>query len=414
MKEATLNTPPTYPTDLLHYFQWLVGQLNSAMAVRNFEDAVIYASAAVDHMSHQQFVVFNDIRAYAYAKQGLSTRNPFLLFEMVPGLFHSASKLRRIDLDLGTTAPVFTIVDILEACNNLTELALSSAVTINSIAGNFSRRSRPYQLSKLQLTFSNISAQYVRNFLCSCPHLRRLAINVIPLLYKNMGTLKVLRMDMPLFSGSQALHVSYPQFNLSNLDKLSITLTSDTQSFMLDAIRNASNLESFFVVNPPDTNLLVNTILTRSPRFPLRKFGITYEQSYHEATAASNLHQPNNCVQLLTYYAQTCRNLLSSTSPPLLKSVCFRRYPGVTDATLAALTKIETLQHVEFQYLTNVSPSGIYSFITSSVVGNGLSMIDLVGLDQITSKIAGSLGLLNNVKRHVIPGFRFLKEPVKK
>ncbi|KAI8143357.1 hypothetical protein BJV82DRAFT_713554 [Fennellomyces sp. T-0311] len=361
-----------------------------------------------------------------------------MLMMVSQALRTTSNTLTTLVVDFNKDSATIAITDILYACSNLTTLEYSTMAQLSNVIGSIIVFLEPHRaLIDMKLKAMLITGQDLEKLLSRCYRLRRLVLfgcnttvlevvdtvcpsletlgynpqnvtvpkldtsvfkptssglcrfytnnscvrepisAVLPLLQRNMLSLKVLYLYLTAKDSPENLAASYEDLKLQNLESLTVWCddTAVIQLLMLRSISTCTTLTYAEPVDSRDITALVNA-LVELPR--LQFLHIAYTDT---PTGEADI------VRLLEAY--TCD---SRAEQRQLKTVWLRHCKVImTDNVLAALACISTLENIELSGLPNISAHGINEFLRR--LSNSVSTVKLAEIDTVTD---GSLTVIGN------------------
>ncbi|KAI8150000.1 hypothetical protein BJV82DRAFT_6468 [Fennellomyces sp. T-0311] len=351
------------------------------------------------------------------------------------------STLTKLELNLGGTqnTPI-TLSHVLLAFPRLKSLIYTTTSRLVESIGNTSLLDENHELVDMELDSKYIAGKDILPLLQKCRHMRRLLLNgcnttvlhavdmscpaleilgyntrgnhvpeltqptrqrttfglrefytkngsdpefaaiILPLIRKNMATLKTVYMNISAW-GLHELSSMYADLRLDSVDKL--TFWGDDsgiiQPLILRSISSCTTLSHLSVSASHDIPGLVDA-LTALPRL--------------ESLELSHIWSSVGCtylVRLFDAYAEDTRNIRPFRTISL--GYCY----VVTDAVLAALSKIRSLENITLSNLRNVSTRGIDAFM-NELSNTGTANISLIEMDSIMDDQLIALGKMERLR----------------
>ncbi|KAI7854010.1 hypothetical protein BDC45DRAFT_509589 [Circinella umbellata] len=206
--------------------------------------------------------------------------------------------------------------------------------------------------------------------------------SVMPILYENQKTLKILHTDMKSIDRDQLqqLYRKYHDFRLDGLTHLTFYAFEGTTSFILDSIRYATALSYMDIRKIHDFHQ-VATFLSN------RHHGLKELRIKHVERDANIKIQ--DLIDLFNRHAR-----LSKKSPHLaLEQIHLVHFSGFNDEALGALANIKTLKGINFCDLPDITENGIRTFF-KKMYYDQLSYIRLAHMDSLTNQVIRDLQFL--------------------
>ncbi|KAG2221697.1 hypothetical protein INT45_002735 [Circinella minor] len=371
--------------------------------------------------------LFSKLTTLEMREQALQNIHPY--FTVLVTAFWNTAKhtLTTIDLDFGDHRPTVTLIDILSSCN-------FAALQHQNIA-----------LVDLKLKFKSINGNAIDRMLQKCNQLRRLILNkcdisvlpsfikygtnikflyinpeeyemptsvldnqlnyiietgkevlhidsgtyeaipsssVMPILYENQKTLRILHTDMKSIDRDQLqqLYKKYHDFELNALTHLTFYAFEGTTSLILNSIRNATALSYMDIRKIHDFHR-VATFLSNRPH-GLKELRIKYVDK------DANI-RIQDLIDLFNRHAR-----LSKKSPELaLEQIHLVNVSGINDKALAALANIKTIKGINFCNLPDITENDISTFF-KEINRYQLTYIRLAHMDSITNQVIRDLQFL--------------------
>ncbi|KAI8148498.1 hypothetical protein BJV82DRAFT_663865 [Fennellomyces sp. T-0311] len=351
--------------------------------------------------------------------------------EMMPvtnAFWQMRDTLTKLVLHLNQNSTAIGLIYLLTACSSLKTLEYSTPSALSLVMGHLIPRKPHNSLLDMELEAGSITDQDLQKLLPYCEQIRRLLLRgcnttvldivdkicpnlrtfgynaqsstvpkmdcsdtkdsspglyrfytknggnpesasaVLPLIRRNMTSLKVLYVNSAATDSPANLATTYADLELKYLENLTFWDDSNgiIQSLILRSISTCTALEYVEAVELRNIPNLVNTLVDLPP---LTSLGLSH---------ISTLTGETDLVRLFEFYAKYTK------SGQQLNTVILRNCKFiVTDNVLASLADIKTLTHATFEELPQVSVYGVNEFFKK--LSDNISVIKLNEMDAITN-----------------------------
>ncbi|KAI8138293.1 hypothetical protein BJV82DRAFT_299440 [Fennellomyces sp. T-0311] len=350
--------------------------------------------------------------------------------------------LTRLVLHFHQDSAVITLVDLLTSCSNIQSLEYSAPYSrLSDTIGELVLLNPHNALVDMQLTAQSITGTDIQKlfpccqqvkrlilYACDitvldvvdtvCPNLRTFGFNsdlteiqrlddpdtnhpspglrqlytnnggtgvpaeaILPLIRRNMNSLKVLYGNISDGSSTRNLGVQFADIELENLSKLIFwgTISGLVQGVLLRSISACSALTRVEVIDCRHIKRLVDALVALPP---LEFLGISHSK---DEIGEADLQR------LFEYYAKY------SPSARQFKATRLRDCPTiVTDDVVIALADIKTLEQIWFRNLSSVSSYGMHELLKKRC--NSMVDIRLTEMDMVTDNTLSTIGNVKNLR----------------
>ncbi|KAI9488575.1 hypothetical protein BDB00DRAFT_35898 [Zychaea mexicana] len=341
---------------------------------------LLYVCTNVTDLQYKSLSSFDDaIGDLSYTEQHqalldiqITVRPRSVSASAITPLLQRCKKLHRIILD-GCAPDVLDVVDNSTYCSNL------------QIFGYNCKHSLPAALVKSSKAAQPI-ASGLRAFYTENVNEKEEGENVLRVLRRNAATLETVHVKELRNDSWNALAQTYLNLNLENLERLVYeSADRDTlQPVLIQAISASTKLSHLAVQSPGSLLPLAQTLSALQQPVEVLKLSDCY------APPADYM----NLVNLFNVYAALSP---SPATTRAFREVSFLDCESLTDATLTALAKIDSLKNITLGYLDGLSTHGILAFFMS--LRDGVESIKLIGMGAITDEHIIALGSLKGLKR---------------
>ncbi|KAI9498913.1 hypothetical protein BDB00DRAFT_866982 [Zychaea mexicana] len=204
---------------------------------------------------------------------------------------------------------------------------------------------------------------------------------LFPLLYKNQKTLETVFVMLSDLTRAEVCQFKthYADFKMDKLTSFTFWPLRAIQPFLLRSINRAAALTCLRIAEVSDLRAIIKVLLDMPP---LETFAISHmpRMSSNATTAACG----TSLIQLFERYACV------SMSQPSLRCITFRHCHVVTDAVLAALAHIKTLESITLSNLERVTAAGLQEFVRS--MSEQVKSITLTDMESATNDVIAELG----------------------